>query len=557
VGDLTAAEAAAAKGEGLLFRGPRPNPNTTEAAYVTERVRRRVVERYGEESLYNDGWRIYTTVNVEAQRAADAAAARGLREYARRRGFRGPIAHYDTDEAIQAALGTVDAALPAEGLYQDRLYQAVVLEVRADSLLVSVGSYVGTIDKKGLDWILPKGSLAKQLKRGDAVWARLASEEEAGAGLSGSRDLALQQIAAGAGEAGPRAFVLEQKTDVQVALLSMDLSDGSVRAMVGGRDFSESQYNRATQSQRQPGSSFKPIVYTAAMDNGFTPGSVMVDGPVVIDDIGSRKRWKPMNSDNKFLGAMPLYNALVSSRNLISVKILEVIGFDALDSTARNMGITTTLPKSLAVALGSHGITMPEMVTAYSSFPNQGLRVEPRYITKIVDRDGNVVETFEPRFYQAISPPTACVLTWMLQGVVAQGTGTSVKPLARPVAGKTGTSNDASDAWFVGFTPEYVTAVWLGTDQLKPRGVGEVGGRAAGPIFLYYMQDVLEGVPITEFQVPEGAELAPGGAFGICYKTGTVGTGYSETTATVVPEEDFLRWDMEEAMVQEAPGATQ
>jgi penicillin-binding protein 1A len=189
---------------------------------------------------------------------------------------------------------------------------------------------------------------------------------------------------------------------------------------------------------------------------------------------------------------------------------------------------------------------MPEMVTAYSSFPNLGVRVSPRYITRIEDRDGNVVETFEPVYYQAISPGTACELTSMLRGVVAQGTGTSVKPLNRHVGGKTGTTNDASDAWFVGFTPENVTAVWMGTDELKPRAVGEVGGRASGPIFLYYMRELLKDAPIKDFTVPDDAVMTPGGAFGICYKKDTVGTGYSETAINATPEESFLKSDLEE-----------
>jgi penicillin-binding protein 1A len=324
----------------------------------------------------------------------------------------------------------------------------------------------------------------------------------------------------------------------------MDLADGGVRAMVGGRDFSESQFNRATQSQRQPGSSFKPIIYTAAMDNGFTPGSIMIDGPVVIDDPYTGRRWKPLNSDQKFLGPMTLYSALVASRNLVSVKVLERVGFEALDETALALGIKTQLPHAPPVALGAHGVTMPEMITAFSAFPNLGNRVEPRYINRIEDRYGRVVASFEPEFHQAISPATACVLTSMLRGVVAQGTGTSVKPLNRPVGGKTGTTNDHSDAWFVGFTPEYVTAVWMGTDELKPRAVGEVGGRAAGPIFLYYMSEVLKDKPIVDFTVPQDAEMTPGGAYGVCYKAGTVGTGISETNQASVPEEDFLREDL-------------
>jgi penicillin-binding protein 1A len=557
-GFLTPEGAQAAAAEILNVVGERPNPNTTVAPWFSEHVRRILAERLGEESLYNDGWRVYTTLDLEAQKAADESVARGLWEYARRRGFKGPVARLEGEADIERFRQAVENSLPMGAMLPDRLYQAVVLEiVGKDELKVAVGAFEGTITKKNLEWILPKGALAKQLARGDVVWVRLEPQEAAPDPLAASetsREAALQSIARGAAGDGGHRFVLEQRTDVQAALLSMDLSDGGVRAMVGGRDFSESQFNRATQSQRQPGSSFKPVVYTAAMDNGFTPGSIMVDGPVVIDDPGTGRRWKPLNSDQKFLGPMTLYSALVASRNLVSVKVLERVGFEALDKTAADLGITAKLPHSPPVALGAHGITMPEMITAYSAFPNLGRRVDPRYITRIEDRFGRVVATFEPVFHQAISPGTACVLTSMLRGVVAQGTGTSVKPLNRPVGGKTGTTNDHSDAWFVGFTPEYVTAVWMGTDQLKPRAVGEVGGRAAGPIFLYYMSQVLKDVPIVDFTVPPDAVMTPGGAFGICYKAGTVGTGISETTTASLPEEDFLRHDMfEEDPVDLAP----
>jgi penicillin-binding protein 1A len=543
-GFLTTEAAKAAREEVLNIQGDRPNPNTTVSPWFTEHVRRLLVEKYGEESLYNDGWRIYTTLNIEDQKAADAAVARGLREYARRRGFSGPIQHFESDGEIREFISQTENSLPSTGLVPEHLYAGVITEVNDTSFTVRVGSYAGVVEKKDWEWIRLQGTLTNTLKRGDVVYVRLADTEPTIPDLNSSREETLARIAAGNNDSPTLAFVLEQKTDLQAALLSMSLADGGVKAMVGGREFSESQFNRSTQSHRQPGSAFKPIVYTAAMDNGFTPGSVMIDGPLVIDDFGSRKRWKPLNSDAKFLGPMTLYQALVSSRNLISVKILDIIGYENLSKTAVYLGIKTKLPNSLTVALGSHGISMPEMITAYSAFPNQGKRVEPRYITRIEDRDGNVLETFEPVFYQAISPPTACALNWMLQGVVAQGTGTAIKPLDRPVAGKTGTTNDFSDAWFVGYTPEFVTAVWLGTDELKTRAVGEVGGKAAAPIFLYYNQKVLEGVPITEFQVPEGASLEPGGAYGICYKEGTVGTGYSETTASSLPEEEFLRGDM-------------
>jgi penicillin-binding protein 1A len=284
------------------------------------------------------------------------------------------------------------------------------------------------------------------------------------------------------------------------------------------------------------------------MDNGFTPGSVMNDAPLVIDDVGSGRRWKPVNSDLKFRGPMTLYSALISSRNLISIKILDRIGFETLQQTAEAMGITERLPQSLTIALGAHGLYMPELVTAYSTFANMGVRVRPRYITRIEDRYGRVVEITEPDRFQAVSSGAACAVTWMLRGVIAQGTGTVAKPLDRPVGGKTGTTNDYSDAWFVGFTPELVTAVWMGTDQLRPRAVGEVGGRAVGPIFLYYMQEALKDVPVQDFVVPPDAEIAPGGAFGICYKAGTVGTGLSETITAANPADDFLRGDFEDGL---------
>jgi penicillin-binding protein 1A len=541
-GFITEEAGQVAKDEILNLVGERPNPNLTSAPYFTEHVRRLLAERFGEDSLYNDGWRVFTTLDLKAQTAADAAVFKGLREYARRRGFKGPLARLAESE-IEPFLAQETKAFPDEGLSANRLFKAVILaKDETGSLKVAVGPYLGQVAKKNLEWI--GASHRQKLTRGDVVFVRLdptAKDFTAPA----SKAEALAALTAQA-EASPpdRAFILEAKTDVQAALLSLDLSNGAVVAMVGGRDFRESQFNRATQSQRQPGSSFKPIVYAAALDHGFTPGSVLIDGPVVIDDPWTGRRWKPVNSDHKFMGPITMYTALVSSRNLVSIKILERIGFEALDKTAKDLGLSAKLPHAPPVALGAHGIAMPEMLTAYSAFANQGVRVEPRYIDRIEDRKGRVVAKFEPVYQPAIDPGVACAITWMLRGVVAQGTGTSVRPLNRPVAGKTGTTNDASDAWFVGFTPELATAVWLGTDELKPRAVNEVGGKAAGPIFLYYNQEALKGRPIVDFQVPPNAQLAPGGAFGICYRAGTIGQGLSETQMTASLEEDFLKADL-------------
>jgi len=538
VGFISEAQRQAALNEVLNIRGEWPNPNLTEAPYFTEHVRRLMEEKVGAESLYNDGWKVYTTVNLDAQRAADRAVAQGLWEYGRRRGYRGPASRLETEEALAAFLASGEKSLPETGLSPNRLYQAAVLEAdgRNGALTVAVGPYLGRVIRKDLAWALRGGQRVDQrFSRGDVVWVRPAPETTA------PRSLA--DLAAGP---DPLEMILERNTDLQAALLSLEVDTGDVKAMVGGRDFTESQFNRAIQSQRQPGSAFKPILYTAAMENGFTPGSVMIDAPFVVEDTGSRRRWKPVNSDDKFRGPMTLFQALVSSRNLISIKILDRLGFEPLFTTARAMGITETLPASLAVALGAHGLHLPEMVTAYSTFPNMGTRVTPRYITRIEDRHGRVVETFEPERTPAVDPGAACAVTWMLRGVVSFGTGAAVKPLNRPVGGKTGTTNDFSDAWFVGFTPELVTAVWLGTDQQRPRAVGEVGGVAAAPIFLYYMREVLKDRPVREFTVPPEAVIQPEGEFGVCYKTGTIGRGISETgLSRGSAEGDFLREDFE------------
>ncbi len=553
---ITPAEAEAARAEVLNVHGEWDNPNTAVAPYFAEHVRRIMEDKVGAESLYNDGWRVFTTVNIEAQRDADAAVAKGLWEYARRRGWKGPDRHLDLEEQITDFLAQTDKELPEAGLDEDRLYQAVVMAVDAknSALSVRVGPYSGRIVKKNLAWALKK-NVAEQFRRGDVVWVRVLG----GAGEGGEAAAPASLSALVAGDAGSEVLdmSLERRTDVQSALLSMDLENGDIKAMVGGRDFGESQFNRAIQSQRQPGSSFKPILYAAAMGQGYTPGSIMNDAPFVVDDPGSGKRWKPVNSDLKFKGPMSLYTALVGSRNLISVKLLDRIGYEPLEQTAAALGIKEKLPRSLTVALGAHGLHLPELVTAYSAFPNMGTRVEPRYITRIEDRYGRVVETFEPQRIPALDPGSACAVTWMLRGVVEQGTGTKVKPLGRPVGGKTGTTNDFSDAWFIGFTPELVTAVWVGTDQQRPKAVGEVGGNVAGPIFLYYMRDVLKGRPVRDFTVPPEAELAPGGAFGICYKAGTVGTGISEVITGAGADETFLREDFESTEEMPTPAEDQ
>ena len=296
-----------------------------------------------------------------------------------------------------------------------------------------------------------------------------------------------------------------EKGLVQGAMLAMDPKTGAVRAMVGGRNFNRSEFNRATQSRRQPGSAFKPLIYTGAFDKGMTPSTVIVDAPIIYPDPSSPDGvWKPKNFDEKFQGPTTLRNGLVHSRNIITIKILQEIGVDYAASYAANMGITSPLTKNLSLALGTSGVTLQELVRAYGVLANEGKRVQPFFIAKIVDRTGHIFEEAQVKAEQVIDPRIAFMTSYVMQDVVESGTGQRVKKLGRPVAGKTGTTDDTRDAWFMGFTPSLVAGVWVGFDQERPLGKQEVGGRAAAPIWLYFAEKALQGMPVEVFPIPEG-----------------------------------------------------
>ena len=341
-----------------------------------------------------------------------------------------------------------------------------------------------------------------------------------------------------------------QKGLVQGALYCMDVKTGAIIAMVGGRDFEKSEFNRTTQSRRQPGSAFKPLIYTAAFDKGMTPSTRVVDSPIVFEDRSQEDGvWKPRNFDGKFLGPITLRKALVQSRNVVTVKILQDIGIDYATSYATNMGITSPLVRNFSLALGSSGVTLQELVRAYAVLGNAGKKVKPYFIRKIVDRTGNVFEETKVQPEQVIDPRIAFITTHVMQEVVESGTGQRVKSIGRPVAGKTGTTNDTRDAWFIGFTPSLIAGVWVGFDQERSLGRQEVGGRAAAPIWLYFMEEVLKDKPVEEFPVPEGVVFVK-----VDQQTGapTQGTGseavYETCLENAMPEkkEDNLTEETEE-----------
>ncbi|MCX5895223.1 MAG: PBP1A family penicillin-binding protein [Proteobacteria bacterium] len=349
---------------------------------------------------------------------------------------------------------------------------------------------------------------------------------EDGLRIETTLDTAMERAAQEAIQTGLEEYEKREKTvhdpvKAQAALVCMDPFSGNILAMVGGRDFSNTQFNRAVQAQRQPGSAFKPLIYAAALDKGYTPASIIVDSPVTFK-ISRNKVWEPKNYDETYLGPITLRKALTLSRNVATVKILQDIGISYAIAYAKNFGITSALNRDLSLALGTANLSLLDLVQAYAVFCAHGVRVEPCAITRIVDRDGNVLEENVPHLRQAVNPQTAYLMTSLLQSVVEEGTGKKVSAINRPCAGKTGTTNDFRDSWFIGFTPQLVTGAWVGYDDNRSLGKRETGGAVAAPIWLKFMQKVLKDEPVKMFEVPEG----------IVFVKINPETGYLPNTAT-------------------------
>ncbi len=286
------------------------------------------------------------------------------------------------------------------------------------------------------------------------------------------------------------------------ALIAIDLTSGQVKAMVGGYDFRQSQFNRATQAKRQPGSAFKPLIYAAALDKGYTPASVVVDAPVSFRDHG--RWWTPHNYENRYFGPTRLREALTFSRNVVTVKVAAKLGTKYLTSYIPQLGIHNRLARNLSLALGTSEVTLLELARAYGVFATGGSLFEPLFVTKITDGQGGLLDEFTFKRKQVISPETAYLITSMLESAVERGTGKRARTLGRPIAGKTGTSNDFQDTWFMGYTPELLTGVWVGFDEKRPLGDKETGGRVAAPIWVEFMQTALGDRPVTDFALPAG-----------------------------------------------------
>jgi len=487
-----------------------------EAPYFLEHIRRTVEMKYGRPLLYNGGLKIYTTVNLAMQRTAQDAVQKGTLELDRREGFRGPLFRVFIPYQENIYQQLMDE-LRTQTLEEGTVTKGVVIRVDSakKETLVKIGDHYGVLPLSGMEWA----------RAFDPETAYYETKLKDPGEVLTPGDVILVRIVKKGNDASRLILSLEQEPRPQAALLCMEAKTGYIKAMVGGVDFTKSQFNRAIQARRQPGSAFKPIIYAAALDKGFTPSSIIMDTPY-ISPIGEQdKLWKPKNYTEKFFGPTLFRTGLIHSRNIITVKIMEKIGIPYAIEYARQFGIESNLDKDLSLALGSSGLSLLELTRAYSVFANEGRLVNPVFITKVVDRNGMVLEERQPSLSEAISKETAFVMTDLLKAVVEQGTGWRAKALRRPVAGKTGTTNDLMDAWFLGYSPTLITGAWVGYDERSPMGKGETGSRAACPIWLSFMGEVLDGKPIIPFESPEGVVIAK-----IDAKTGLLASLYSEDT---------------------------
>lgn len=496
--------------------GHAPNP-FNKAPYFTESVRKYLEEHYGRELLYRGGLKVYTTLRLTMQAAAQDSIRKGTLELDKREGYRGPLKNL-TAEEVEAYDRELAERYARQAPQQGDVIEGIVHKVDVDqkAVIVRIGGDMGILSLEGMLWARkpnPKvpyyaskvRNPAEVLQEGDVIAVRLKEK--------GESPFEWQ-------------LALEQEPDIQSALICMDPKTGYVLAMSGGRDFSKSQFNRAIQSRRQPGSAFKPVIYAAALDKGMSPATIILDAPYLSSMNPEKDIWRPRNYKEKFFGPTLFRTALVKSRNVITVKILKQIGIHYAIDYARRLGIESELSPDLSLALGSSGLSLKELTRAYTAFANEGRISEPIFIKRIEDRSGRIIEENHPVVREAIPKETAYVMTDLLNAVVKEGTGWRIKALKRPAAGKTGTTNDLRDAWFMGFTPELVTGVWVGYDDRKPMGKGETGSRAASPIWLHFMSEVLKGRPVEDFSFPEaGVVFAK-----IDAKTGLLAGPYSEKT---------------------------
>lgn len=463
-GDITAQQAAAARSAPLgLHIEPPPN---SVAPWFVEEVRRELDREYGFDRVHEAGLKVYTTLDLDLQKVANQAVQDGLASYERRRGWRGPVLNVIAGGLSLEDFKHPDWIQPAStGMY----IHALVTNVLPYQVTARIGTQHLVLNPP--DWAWTGFKTATQfLHLGDIIYVHITGEDN-----------------------GTLQATLEEDTGAQGALMAIDNSTGNVLALVGGRDFNLSQFDRATQAQRQVGSSFKPYVYTAALESGLRPDSLVLDAPA---RFGS---WAPHDYERNYLGPITLIKAFAESRNLPAVRLADRVGINRVIATAHQFGVSGDIPPYLPIALGAADITLEHQVDAYSVFPNDGIRVAPRFIRRVTTADGMPLSEPNPQVSEVISPRIAREMMVLLQAVTHSGTAAAASTLAHPVGGKTGTTNNFTDAWFVGFSPSVTCGVWAGYDNRRSLGNHQTGARVALPIWMQFMKAAIAGKPDEHF----------------------------------------------------------
>ncbi len=559
-GHITKAEADEARAAPLGLKPP-PAYASVGAEYFVEEVRRDLLAKHGEDKMKAGGFVVRTTLDPAMQAAADAALRKGLVAYDRRHGWRGPIANLKEGKGERWADGWRNKlrATPAPAGHGDWLV-AVVLEIDDGGANIGIADgRRGRIPLSELTWARKQGEIRVEAGKPTFKTATGPVIRKATDVLQQGDVVLVEKIAVDAQNKPYPAdtFALRQIPEANGALVAMDPYTGRVVAMSGGFSFWLSQYNTATQAWRQPGSSFKTYVYLAALMEGFTPSTVILDAPVVVKT--GNMTYRPRNSSGKFYGPTAMRTGLEQSRNLMTVRLAEATGLDKVAELATKLGVSDKLEPSMAMALGAYETTAMRHVTAYSMIVNGGKRVQPTLVDRIQDRYGKTIYRHDDRKCegcgsvafngqtlpklvdnreQVVDEDNAYQVVSMLQGAVLRGTGAAMLALNRPVAGKTGTTNDVLDAWFVGFTPDIVVAVWVGFDKPRTLGPAEQGGTTAAPIVRDFMKEALKDVPARNFTVPKGIVAVRAGNGFEYYKRGTEpGTGKGRTVDTDTAED--------------------
>lgn len=491
------------------------------AGHFREEVRKYLYDSYGKDALYREGLKVYTTLNVEYQKYAEEALKKQLRVLDKRRGWR-----KDKFNLLEKGIEDIDSLEKSikdpqsekllltswrkPELEKEDIIEVVVLSVEPQKAVVKIRNLTGTLTNKDIySWTWTR-DLTRLIKRGDIIHVKIEKTDV---------------------ETGEFTAVLDQEPQLEGSFLCIEPQTGQIKAMVGGYSFRRGQWNNTTQSMRQSGSVIKPILYTAALENGYTPATAIVDEPTDFEDKWSGEIWSPPNYDGKFKGRITFRQGLEESRNIITAKLLNYISPQTGVQYCRKFGITSPLNPYLSLALGAFEIKMIELVSAFSTFPNKGVRVKPYFISRIEDKDGNVLEESMIVSDEVISPQIAYIMTSLLQGVVQRGTASAARGLEKPIAGKTGTTDGHTDAWFIGFTPSLCAGVWVGFEkELKTIGPRQSGAVAALPVFIDFMKSLIdeekriaeengEEVKAESYEIPPNLEFE-----NIDYRTGLLAT---------------------------------